>query len=670
MKRYLPIILALLFAVPAYGQSQRIRDLTPITAAEITDDTTVLFGTDRTSGSTPYKLSLAELRKKTDVRAVANVAAFASVTADEGQIFITRGYSSAGIGSGIYRYHATGRPTADGVLYFNAAGADDYLELLHNGVIDVTQAGAIPGGAECSSEIQAAITSMAAINGEVHVPAGTYTIDTTITIDGSPSFSGAGVGDTVFETSGAITAFAINPTATSGSLRPKIGGFTVDCGGVATIGLDVGNSSGTATRPTTFRDIRVLEATTYGIRMRSGIGNLFERVIAEDGPGTSVGFFIDNENNVTTCTWIQCSFRQNHTGMDINAGSRLTFISCIVESNRATGLKLDRRATNGFSNSSFIGCWLENNGYDPPDVAGPYTVSAVNTSLNRLTVSGSSFSVNQRVRFETDGTAPAGLTDDRSYWVVFVSGTDIQVSDSRGGTAIDITDAGSGTHTVTLISQETASVYSDMLSTSVAGKPQNITFQQCVITGGEPAFDVMVDRGTDILFDTCSFTDYGDGGFSPVKLGRSSLTDIFVELKNCNAVGERATPTLYQDFPSLGNSNSGFAYEFRHERRKYANYSDSVVTAGDGDTTPSVWGIDVLIFDNTSSETITDLDDGYNGKQVECHVDGSTTLDDSGGNFKFDSSIGGTFNGGSGGKVITLRLIDGVWTQTGYNVDF
>lgn len=59
-----------------------------------------------------------------------------------------------------------------------------------------------------------------------------------------------------------------------------------------------------------------------------------------------------------------------------------------------------------------------------------------------------------KVRFTTSGTLPAGLSLATDYWLIRASSTTASVaaslSDAIAGTAIDITDAGSGTHTLTI----------------------------------------------------------------------------------------------------------------------------------------------------------------------------------------------------------------------------
>ena len=53
------------------------------------------------------------------------------------------------------------------------------------------------------------------------------------------------------------------------------------------------------------------------------------------------------------------------------------------------------------------------------------------------------------------GGLPGGLAASTRYWVVNVLGDTFQLATSRGGAAIDITSAGTGTHSFILIGSAT-----------------------------------------------------------------------------------------------------------------------------------------------------------------------------------------------------------------------
>ena len=68
--------------------------------------------------------------------------------------------------------------------------------------------------------------------------------------------------------------------------------------------------------------------------------------------------------------------------------------------------------------------------------------------------SGHGLVYDDRVRFTTTDTLPTGLTVGTLYYVVDVDGTALQVSTSQGGTEVQYTDAGTGTHSVQNIAMD------------------------------------------------------------------------------------------------------------------------------------------------------------------------------------------------------------------------
>lgn len=75
-------------------------------------------------------------------------------------------------------------------------------------------------------------------------------------------------------------------------------------------------------------------------------------------------------------------------------------------------------------------------------IQGPFT-GAVD---DNITIPGHTMSVDHRVAFfaSYDSVLPVGLTEGTVYWVKTVSGNQITVSTTQGGTAVDITGVGDG----------------------------------------------------------------------------------------------------------------------------------------------------------------------------------------------------------------------------------
>lgn len=104
------------------------------------------------------------------------------------------------------------------------------------------------------------------------------------------------------------------------------------------------------------------------------------------------------------------------------------------------------------------------------DLLGYYPMSTVTTTGDQATVQAVTFTADaptdvityaaydiatySRVRLTTTGTLPAGLATGTDYWTVRTAATTSQLASSLAnavaGTIIDITDAGTGTHTITV----------------------------------------------------------------------------------------------------------------------------------------------------------------------------------------------------------------------------
>ncbi|KKL72573.1 hypothetical protein LCGC14_2083560 [marine sediment metagenome] len=80
--------------------------------------------------------------------------------------------------------------------------------------------------------------------------------------------------------------------------------------------------------------------------------------------------------------------------------------------------------------------------------AGYVATCTAADATDLVTVAAGVYAVGDRVRFYTTDTLPAGLSVDTDYYVITVAGNDIQVSATLGGTTVDITDTGTGTHTI------------------------------------------------------------------------------------------------------------------------------------------------------------------------------------------------------------------------------
>ena len=100
--------------------------------------------------------------------------------------------------------------------------------------------------------------------------------------------------------------------------------------------------------------------------------------------------------------------------------------------------------------------------------------------------------LNLIVRFTTTGTLPAGLSTGTNYYVIPISSNTFKVSDTLDGSAVNITDAGTGTHT--------AIRYDSVSTPSVGGAISYIPYQIESILRDE----IFVERNLEITTKTSS----------------------------------------------------------------------------------------------------------------------------------------------------------------------
>lgn len=127
-------------------------------------------------------------------------------------------------------------------------------------------------------------------------------------------------------------------------------------------------------------------------------------------------------------------------------------------------------------------------------VAGTFTADA---SFDKLTVPSSLYSAidtGDACTVSTDGTLPAGITNGPTYYVI-KTGVSPEVklattlSNAQNGVAIDLTDTGSGTHTLTLSSKQLGGAATvDMADDTLT---VNTTWYNASQTGDEVEFNIV-----------------------------------------------------------------------------------------------------------------------------------------------------------------------------------
>ena len=154
-------------------------------------------------------------------------------------------------------------------------------------------------------------------------------------------------------------------------------------------------------------------------------------------------------------------------------------------------------------------------------VTEDFQTSDVNTSTDIITVTRA-FTTGEKVVFSgTD--LPAPLQSATEYWVIRVSDTTIRVASSLinayNGTFIDLTDVGSGTHTVSLLSVIVPVFQQETQSSRVVGTSDGTAFQQFSLVDAnilEESITIEINSVTYTRVDTLAFSNPTDTHFEVV----------------------------------------------------------------------------------------------------------------------------------------------------------
>lgn len=141
-----------------------------------------------------------------------------------------------------------------------------------------------------------------------------------------------------------------------------------------------------------------------------------------------------------------------------------------------------------------------------PLVIADDVVESVDDTLNTLTLTAHGLqTADGPIRLTTTGVLPAGLALLTDYWVIKDGVNTIQLTAMRGGSAINITDVGSGTHTLS----DTVSTARGNLTTGrlkrvwVAGDTDLIGthFGQAVVTRANGEVQTFPGDGSHYIWD-------------------------------------------------------------------------------------------------------------------------------------------------------------------------
>ena len=173
-------------------------------------------------------------------------------------------------------------------------------------------------------------------------------------------------------------------------------------------------------------------------------------------PASGVGLLIINSGNMTLSN-CRLQVQRGGPGCQVQSSRGIHFINPIVDQNDTNGIEIIDSTDvdivtgdifdNGTTSVNAAGVKITAQGYDFTADAG---TDVITLSSGSATWGSSGSTI---VELTTTTTLPAGLSTGTQYYVITVNGTTTlklatNLANARAGTAIDITDAGTGTHTI------------------------------------------------------------------------------------------------------------------------------------------------------------------------------------------------------------------------------
>ncbi len=421
-----------------------------LSASGIVDNTFL----DVVSNGNERKLSITELKKVANITVVDNVASLYALNyAIDNQLYVTRGYSTEGIGANIYRYDSGSVASIDYGFTLDGIGGNGSgtgvgrFIALDQTVADVTQFGAIGNGVvDDTTKIQAAVN--AANNSTVYIPSGEYLISSTITLPaGAGGYTIRGDGSTSILLSNISNGTYILDTNAVGTLRLK--NFLVQ--GVLTLqncnGIDLGGSSRFS-----IEDVFVNRCRTGVTFSNSFIGRINNLFITR----VDVGFTANALNNVTGDIKIENAAQyfdiDDTFGLHIDLlceGEPHSIASTIDGSLNVTLSIYYEETGTGIVTSEFIkvghtsdcaNVSIRLNGNNKQSLSTAYTA---NGTTDTISASGHGFIDFAAAVFSSSATLPSGIVAGRQYFVRNSTDNTFQVALSRSGSITNIGD-GSG----------------------------------------------------------------------------------------------------------------------------------------------------------------------------------------------------------------------------------
>jgi hypothetical protein len=299
------------------------------------------------------------------------------------------------------------------------------------------------------------------------------------------------------------------------------------------------------------------------------------------------------------------------------------------------------------------------------------TVSSVDTTGNTVTSNAHGFGNGDLVRYETTGTAIGGLTANTGYYVVSATTNTFSLATLAGGSAIDLTSAGTGTHSFT---QTTA-----YLNGKVNGNFPTFAIAHSFQDGaqiGMEEFPINTGSGQAMHVSL--------GGAKPSRIVWYSgvrvhiVSDVAFNnnqmLRWMNAAGDSAgygvRVNASNDLDFLANSTVYGSFLFNGGAiafKLYTAFAHNRVSGTAGSTTPSVAQISFLqIPSNASPYTITDFINGIEGQELTIlFSDGNATVQRSA-TLRLSGGVNFT---GTNGAILTLIKGSSGWFEKSRSIN-
>ena len=175
------------------------------------------------------------------------------------------------------------------------------------------------------------------------------------------------------------------------------------------------------------------------------------------------------------------------------------------------------------------------------------TATGVNSTNDTITVSG--ITIGQKVKIRSTGSVPAPLNDETFYYVKTVASSNITLSETPGGTEINLTSNGSGTIEVKSFDNVTTDPIIKLydLTGFATGNPGNeVYIQPSIQTGG-------VSSSGALDADVKRYLSYvASNSFRPNKMSTTTVADFSFILNKTQAVRKATTTHPQRQYESLG----------------------------------------------------------------------------------------------------------------------